>query len=194
MPDIALIAQALYLLGGVVSLVLITRSTLPAALFWGAGVAPHFGLAVAELAAAVDWSGLAGYEAELRYLAFTLGLTGLALGAAFSLIIPPGSKRIALFSGIGLAILIAVGADRLPLGSVPLPLILLGILLLAVMIGLRHRPAPARWLLLGLLALALSELARYRYLGFVPLPATALARACFGLALAAFGMTAYRAR
>jgi hypothetical protein len=194
MPDIALIAQALYLLGGVVSLVLIARSTLPAALFWGTGATLHTGLSLAELAAVVDWSGLAGYEATLRYLAFTLGLTGLALGAAFSLIIPPGTRRMPLLSGIGLAILIAVGADRLPLGSLPLPLILLGILLLAVVIGLRHRPAPARWLLLGVLALALSELARYRYLGFLPLPATALARACFGLALAAFGMTAYRAR
>lgn len=194
MPDIALIAQAIYLLGGVVSLVLITRSPLQAALFWGTGVVLHLGLAAAEFAGRVGWPALAGLEADLRYLAFTLGLTGLALGAVFSLIVPPGSRRMTLFSGIGLAILIAVGADRLPIGTLPLPLILLGILLLAVLIGLRHRPDPARWLLLGVLAVAVAELARYRYLGFLPVPAASLARACFGIALAAFGLTASRAR
>jgi len=194
MPHIALIAQAIYLLGGLAGLILITRSPLPAALFWGTGAVLHLGLALTEMAAQVGWAGLAGLEADLRYLAFTLGLTGLALGAAFSLIIPPGSSRVTLYSGIALAILIAVGADRLPIGTLPLPLILLGILLLAVLIGLRHRPVPARWLLLGVLAIGLGELARYRYLGFIPVPPASLARACFGFALAAFGMTAFRAR
>jgi hypothetical protein len=194
MPHIALIAQAIYLLGGLAGLFLVIRSPLTAALFWGTGIALHLGLAFAEMAALTGWHGLAGLEADLRYLAFTLGLTGLALGAAFSLIIPPGSSRMTLYSGIALAILIAVGADRLPIGTLPLPLILLGILMLAVLVGLRHRPVPARWLLLGVLAVALGELARYRYLGFIPVPPASLARACLGLALAAFGLTAFRAR
>lgn len=194
MPHIALIAQAIYLLGGLAGLILITRSPLPAALFWGTGIVLHLGLAVAELTAQVGWNGLAGLEADLRYLAFTLGLTGLALGSAFSLIIPPGSSRMTLYSGVALAILIAIGADRLPIGTLPLPLILLGILLLAVLVGLRHRPVPARWLLLGVLAVGMGELARYRYLGFIPVPSASLARACFGFALTAFGMTAFRAR
>jgi hypothetical protein len=179
MPHIALIAQAIYLLGGLAGLFLVIRSPLTAALFWGTGIALHLGLAFAEMAALTGWHGLAGLEADLRYLAFTLGLTGLALGAAFSLIIPPGSSRMTLYSGIALAILIAVGADRLPIGTLPLPLILLGILMLAVLVGLRHRPVPA---------------ARYRYLGFIPVPPASLARACLGLALAAFGLTAFRAR
>ena len=93
-----------------------------------------------------------------------------------------------------IAIAIAVAADRLPIGGLPLPLILLGILLLAVLIGLRHRPVPARWLLIGGLAAALAELARYRYLGVVPIAPASLSRICFGFALAAFGLTASRAR
>lgn len=194
MPDIALIAQTVYLLGGVLCLILVARSPLPAALFWGIGAVLHVAIALAELTALTGWSGLAGLEADLRYLAFSLGMVGIALGAIFSLVIPPGSKRITLYAGIAIAIVIAVAADRLPIGRLPLPLILLGILLLAVLIGLRHRPVPARWLLLGLLAVALAELARYRYLGFVPLSPGSLARICFGTALATFGLTAFRAR
>lgn len=194
MPDIALIAQTVYLLGGAFCLFLVARSPVPAALFWGIGAVLHVAVAAAELAALIGWSGLAGLEADLRYLAAGLGFAGLALGAVFSLIIPPGSKRLTLFTGIGIAIAIAVAADRLPIGALPLPLILLGILLLAVLIGLRHRPVPARWLLIGVLAAALAELARYRYLGFVPIAPASLSRICFGFALAAFGLTASRAR
>lgn len=194
MPDIALIAQMVYLLGGVLCLVLVARSPIPAALFWGIGAALHTAIALAELTALTGWSGLAGLESDLRYLAFTLGLVAIALGAVFSLIIPPGSKRTTLYTGIAIAVVIAVAADRLPLGSLPLPLVLLGILMLAVLVGLRHRPVPARWLLLGVLALAFAELARYRYLGFVPLSPGELSRICFGIALIAFGLTAARAR
>jgi hypothetical protein len=194
MPDIALIAQTVYLLGGVLCLILVARSPVPAAVFWGIGAVLHAAIALAELAALIGWSGLAGLEADLRYLAFSLGLVSIALGAVFSLIIPPGSKRITLYTGIAIAIAIAVAADRLPIGTLPLPLILLGILLLAVLIGLRYRPVPARWLLLGILATGLAELARYRYLGFVPISPASLSRICFGLALAAFGLTASRAR
>lgn len=194
MPDIALIAQTVYMLGGLFCLALVARSPIPAALFWGIGAALHAAVAVAEFVALVGWSGLAGLEADLRYLAFSLGLVTIALGAIFSLVIPPGSKRMTLYAGIAIAIAIAVAADRLPIGSLPLPLILLGILLLAVLVGLRHRPVPARWLLLGLLATAAAELARYRYLGFVPISPASLSRICFGLALAAFGLTASRAR
>lgn len=194
MPDIALIAHVIYLLGGVAGLVLVVRSSFPAALFWGTGIVLHLALAAAEFAGLVGWPGLAGLEADLRYLAFTLGLTGLAFGAIFSLIVPPGSPRLLLYSGIGLAILMGVAADRLPIGSLPLPLILLGILLLAVLVGLRHRPAPARWLLLALLALAAVELARYGYLGLLAVSAASLIHVCSGIALTAFGLTAQRAR
>ncbi|MEK9969741.1 MAG: hypothetical protein VW600_11440 [Ferrovibrio sp.] len=194
MPDIALIAQMVYLLGGLLCLILVARSPIPAALFWGVGAALHTAIAFAEMAALLGWSGLAGLESDLRYLAFSLGLVVIALGAIFSLIIPPGSKRITLYTGIAIAVAIAVAADRLPLGSVPLPLVLLGVLMLAVLIGLRHRPVPARWLLLGVLAIAFAELARYRYLGFVPISPGSLSRICFGIALAAFGLTASRAR
>lgn len=194
MPDIALIAQTVYLLGGVLCLILVARSPIPAALFWGIGAALHAAIALAEFVALIGWSGLAGLESDLRYLAFSLGFVSIALGAIFSLVIPPGSRRVTLYTGIAIAVAVAVAADRLPIGALPLPLILLGILLLAVLVGLRHRPVPARWLLLGVLATAMAELARYRYLGFVPLSPASLSRICFGLALAAFGFTAARAR
>lgn len=194
MPDIILIAQAVYLFGSIAGLALVSRSPLPAALFWGAGAVLYLGVAGSEFAAAMGWSAFTGLEGDLRYLASGLGLVGLALGAVFSLIVPPGSKRLTLFTGIGLAILIAVGADRLPIGILPLPMIVLGVLLLAALIGLRHRPVPARWLLLATLAMAMAELARYRYLGFLPVPPLALAKICLGMALLGFGITAYRAR
>ncbi|MCW0236357.1 MAG: hypothetical protein OJJ21_22355 [Ferrovibrio sp.] len=194
MPDIALIAQTVYVLGGVLCLILVARSPIPAALFWGIGAALHAAIALAEFVALIGWSGLAGLESDLRYLGFSLGFVCIALGAIFSLVIPPGSRRVTLYTGIAIAVVIAVAADRLPIGALPLPLILLGILLLAVLVGLRHRPVPARWLLLGVLATAAAELARYRYLGFVPLSPASLSRICFGLALAAFGFTAARAR
>lgn len=194
MPDIAQIAQAAYLLGGIVCLVLVARSPLPAALFWGVGAILHTALAAAEFTDLLGWPVFTGLEGDLRYLAFTAGLVGFAFGAVFSLVVPPGSKRLTLFTGIALALLIAVAADRLPLGRLPLPLILLGILLVAVVIGLRHRPVPGRWLLLGTVAVALAELARYRYLGFVPMAPGSLARLFFGFALVGFGLTAYRAR
>lgn len=194
MPDIALLAQIAYLVGGIFCLVMVARSPLPAAVFWGVGAILHTVLAAAELADMFGLSAFAGLEGDLRYLAFTAGMFGLAFGAVFSLILPPGFKRLTLITGIALALLIAVAADRLPLGRLPMPLILLGVFLLAIIIGLRHRPVPARWLLLGTLALALAELGRYGYLGFIPVSPGGLARFCFGAALAAFGLTAYRAK
>lgn len=194
MPGIALLAQIAYLAGGIFCLVMVARSPLPAALFWGVGAILHTVLAVAELADMLGLSAFAGLEGDLRYLAFTAGMFGLAFGAVFSLILPPGFKRLTLVTGVALALLIAVAADRLPLGRLPMPLILLGVFLIAIVIGLRHRPVPARWLLLGTLALALAELGRHGYLGFVPVPAGSLARLCFGAALAAFGLTAHRAK
>jgi hypothetical protein len=59
---------------------------------------------------------------------------------------------------------------------------------------LRYRPAPGRWLLLALIMSALAELARYRYLGIIPLAPAAVADGFYGIALAAFGMTANRTR
>lgn len=194
MPDIALIAHAVYLAGGIACLVMVSRSPMPAALFWGTGAVLYAAMAGTEFAAAMGWSAFAGLEGDLRYLTFSLGLVGLALGSVFSLIIPPGSKRLTLFTGIGLAILIAVAVDRLPIGILPLPMIVLGILLLAALIGLRYRPVPGRWLLLATLAMALAELARYRYLDFVPVSSPALAKIFLGLALIGFGITAWRAR
>lgn len=194
MPDIALIAEAAYLLGGILCLVFVARSPLPAALFWGVGAILHTALAMVELADLLGWPAFTGLEGDVRYLAFTAGILGFAFGAAFSLILPPGSKRLTLLTGIAIALLIAAAADRLPLGQLPLPLILLGVLLVAVVIGLRHRPVPGRWLLLGTLAVALAELARHRYLGFLPTAPGSLARIFFGLALLFFGLTAHRAR
>lgn len=194
MPDIALLAQIAYLAGGIFCLVMVARSPLPAALFWGAGAVLHTALAAAELADRLGLSAFAGLEGDLRYLAFTAGMFGLAFGAVFSLILPPGSQRQTLITGIALALLIAIAADRLPLGRLPVPLILLGVFMIAIVVGLRHRPVPGRWLLLGTLALALAELGRYGYLGFVPVSPSNVARFCFGAALAAFGLTAYRAR
>lgn len=194
MPATVQLAQAVYLAGGIVCLILVARSALPAALFWGVGAILHTALAAVELADLLDLSAFVGLEGDLRYLAFTAGMISLAFGAVFSLILPPGSKRITLLTGVALALLIASAADRLPLGRLPLPLILLGIFLTAIVVGLRHRPAPARWLLLGTLLLGLAELGRFGYLGFVPASPGSIARMCFGVALAAFGMTAYRAR
>lgn len=194
MPAAVQLAQAAYLAGGILCLILVARSTLPAALFWGVGAILHTALAAVEFADLLDLSAFVGLEGDVRYLAFTAGLLALAFGAVFSLVLPPGSKRITLLTGIALALLIAAAADRLPLGKLPLPLILLGILLVATVVGLRHRPAPARWLLVATLLLALAELGRHGYLGFLPAAPGSIARICFGVALAACGMTAYRAR
>ena len=194
MPGIALLAQIAYLSGCIFCLVMVARSPLPAALFWGVGALLHTLLAAAELADMLGLSAFVGLEGDLRYLAFTAGMFGLAFGAVFSLILPPGFKRQILVTAIALALLIAVAADRLPLGRLPMPLILLGVLTVAIVIGLRHRPVPGRWLLLGTLLLALAELARYGYFGFIPVSPGSIARFCFGAGLAAFGMTAWRAR
>ncbi|WP_298724177.1 hypothetical protein [uncultured Ferrovibrio sp.] len=194
MPDIAQIAQALYFAGAVLCLVLVARSPLPAALFWGVGAVLHAALAAVEFTDLLGWPIFTGLEGDLRYLAFTAGLLGFAFGAVFSLVLPPGSKWLTLITGIAIALLVAVAADRLPLGNLPLPLILLGTLMLAIIAGLRHRPVPGRWLLLGTLAVALAELARHRYLGFIPMPPGSLARIFFGIALAGFGFTAFKAR
>lgn len=194
MPDITLIAQAACLTGGIAGLILISRSPLPAALFWGVGVLLFTAVAGAEFTSALGWSAFTGLEGDLRYLALSLGLVALALGGVFSLVIPPGSKRLTLFTGIGLAVLIAVAADRLPIGILPLPMIVLGVLLLAALTGLRYRPVPGRWLLLATFCMAMAELARYRYLSFVPIPAPALAKIALGLALVGFGATAHKAR
>jgi len=189
-----LFGLAAYLLGATIGLVLVARSTLPAALFWGVGMVLHVGLALAETCARQGISAFAGLEGDLRYLAFTLGPVSFALGAVFSLIVPGGSNKLTLFTGIALAILIATALDRLPIGQLPLPLILLGILMVAILVGLRHRPVAGRWLLLATMAVALAELARYRHLGMIPLVPTALAHAFYAVALAGFGMTAYRTR
>lgn len=194
MPDTILLAQAAYLSGAAIGLVLILRSPLPAALFWGTAMTLQLALATAELADRIGWTAFVGLEGDLRYFAFTLGAVGFALGAVFSLVVPSGTNRMTLFTGIGLAVLIATAADRLPLGQLPLPLVLLGVLMVAVLVGLRHRPVPGRWLLLATLAAGLAELARYRYLGFVPLPPDSLAKTFHALALVCFGLTAHRAR
>src|SRR3546814_7470698 len=55
-------------------------------------------------------------EGDLRHLAFTLGPLSFALGAIFSLIIPGNSRKLTLFTGIGLAIVIAAALGRLPVG------------------------------------------------------------------------------
>ena len=73
-------------------------------------------------------------------------------------------------------------------------MIVLGVLLLAALTGLRYRPVPGRWLLLATFCMAMAELARYRYLSFVPIPAPALAKIALGLALVGFGATAHKAR
>jgi hypothetical protein len=185
---------AVYLLGAIGGLALVAASPLPAALFWGVGMVLQAGLAAAELSARLGLPLFSGLEGDLRHMAFTLGPISFALGAVFSLIIPANSRKLTLFTGIGLAIVIAAALGRLPVGTLPLPLILLGVLLVAVLVGLRYRPVPGRWLLLGLIMATLAELARYRYLGIVPVAPAALAEACTGGALAAFGMTANRTR
>jgi len=187
-------AAIVYLGGGLLGFALVLASPLPAALFWGLGIGLQCLLAAAELADRFGIWPMAGFEGDLRFYAAGLGMLGLAAGSLFSLILPPGSKRITLVTGIVLAILMAVGSGRVPTAGLPLPLIVLGVMLVAILIGLRHRPLPARWLLVGMLMLALGELARYRYLGVLPLPAADLARLFLGLALAAFGATARSAR
>ena len=194
MPDMILPGLVIYLLGAAGGLALVAASPLPAALFWGIGIVLHLGLAAAELSGRFGIPVFSGMEGDIRHLAFTLGPISFALGAVFSLIIPGNSRKLTLFTGIGLAILIAAALDRLPVGTLPLPLILLGVLLVAVLVGLRYRPVPGRWLLLALVMAALAELARYRYLGMIPIAPAAVADGFFGVALAAFGMTANRTR
>lgn len=184
----------IYFLGAAAGLALIAASPLPAALFWGVGMVLHLGLAAAELSARLGLPVFSGMEGDIRHLAFTLGPISFALGAVFSLLVPGDSRKLTLFTGIALAILIAAGLDRLPVGTLPLPLLLLGVLLVAALVGLRYRPVPGRWLLLALVLAALAELARYRYLGIIPIAPTALADALYGLVLVAFGMTANRTR
>ncbi len=193
-PDIGLVAQALYLLGAVAGLLLAAGSPLPAAFFWGIGIGLQAALAAAEVADRLNLPGIAGLLPLLRFHGLTLGGLALALGALLGLVLPPGNKRTGLLTAIGIALLIAVAAERLPLGSLPLPLIVLGVLMLAVLIGLRHRPAPARWLLLGTLLLALAELARHRYLGGLPVAPEALARLCLGGGFLCCGLAAKMTR
>lgn len=194
MIDAALACQIAYAIGGFAALAMIAASPLPAALFWGIGCGLHALLAAAELAERLGLTGTVGIAAELRFQNATVGALSIGFGALFSLILPPGNRRTTLLAAIALALLMAAAADRLPFGQLPLPLIVLGILLVAVLVGLRHRPAPGRWLLAGTLAAGLSELARHRYLGFVPIPSEDLARLFLGLMLAAFGITARATR
>jgi len=147
-------------------------------------------LALAESATLLGLPGLAGLLPDLLFYNATLGAMALGLGAIFSIVVPPGSKRRTLFTALGMALLLAAAVERLPLGQLPMPLVLLGMLMLAVLIGLRHRPLPARWLLAGLLLLGLAELSRYGYLPGLPLNDAALARALLGIGLLCFGRAA----
>ena len=115
MLSIALIAQAAYLAGGIACLILVARSSLPAALFWGVGAVLFTAVAAAEFTDMIGLSAFAGLEGDLRYLAFTAGAFGLALGAVFSLILPPSSPRLTIFTAVALALLVAVAADRIPM-------------------------------------------------------------------------------
>jgi hypothetical protein len=190
LPDIGLVVQCLYLLGTAAGFAFAAGSPLPAALFWGVGCGLQAALAAVELADRLGLPGLAGFQPVLRFHSLTLGGLALAFGALLGLILPPGTKRISLITGIGLALLGAVAAERLPLFHLPMPLIVLGVLMLAVLIGLRHRPAPARWLLVGTLLLALAELARHRYLGGLPLAPEDASRVFAGLGFLCCGLTA----
>ncbi len=199
LPDIGLIVLCLGFLAPAAGFALAAGSPLPAALFWGIGCGLPAALAAAELGEALGLPGIAGFAPALRFHSLTLGGLALALGALLGLILPPGHKRTPLLTAIGIALLIAVAAERLPLFNLPMPLIVLGVLLLAVLIGMRHRPAPARWLLLALLLLALAELARHRYLGGVELGGVALtadhmARLLGGAGYLCCGLTARATR
>jgi len=185
-----LIARGLYLLAAAAGFALMATSALPAAFFWGIGGGLQLALALAESATLLGLPGLAGLLPDLLFYNATLGAMALGLGAIFSIVVPPGSKRRTLFTALGMALLLAAAVERLPLGQLPMPLVLLGMLMLAVLIGLRHRPLPARWLLAGLLLLGLAELSRYGYLPGLPLNDAALARALLGIGLLCFGRAA----
>ncbi|WP_341703366.1 hypothetical protein [Ferrovibrio sp.] len=194
MPDLILPGLAAYLAGAAGGFFLVTRSPLPAALFWGIGLALHAALAVTELSGRLGLPLFTGLEGDIRYHTHMLAPLSLALGAIFSLIIPAASRHLTLFAGIGLAFLIAGLLGRLPIGDWPLPLILLGILIVTILIGLRRRPVPGIWLLAATLAAGLAELVRHRYLGLLPVTPAGLADMLAGIALFCFGMTAYRTR
>lgn len=194
MIDAALASQIAYAIGGFAALAMIAASPVPAALFWGIGCGLHALLAATELAERLGLTGTVGIAAELRFFGATVGPISIAFGALFSLILTPGNRRTTLLAAIALALLMAAAADRLPLGQLPMPLIVLGVLMIAVLVGLRHRPVPGRWLLAATLAAGLAELARHRYLGFVPIRPDDLGRVFLGLMLAGFGITARSTR
>lgn len=185
-----LFARGLYLVATAGGFALMATSALPAAFFWGIGGGLHLALALVESGSLLGLPGLAGLLPDLLFYNATLGAMALGLGALFSIVVPPGSKRRTLFTALGMALLLAITVGRLPLGQAPMPLVLLGMLMLAVLIGLRHRPPPARWLLAGMLLFGLAELSRYGYLPGLPLSDAALARALLGIGLLCFGRAA----
>ncbi len=199
LPDMGLVVQCLYLLGAAAGFLLAAGSPLPAALFWGIACGLQAALAAVELAEWLGLPGIAGYAPFLRFHNATLGGLALALGALIGLVLPPGHRRAPLLTAIGIALLIAVAAERLPLFNLPLPLIVLALLLVAVLVALRYRPAPGRWLLLAVLLLAAAELARHGYVGRITLgplslAPTALARLLTGAGFLCCGLTARATR
>ncbi len=188
MPE--LVACGLYLLGAAWGFALMATSALPAAFFWGIGGGLQLALALVESASLLGLPGLAGLAPNLLFYNATIGAMALGLGAIFSIVVPPASKRRTLFTALGMALLLAAAVERLPLGQLPMPLVLLGMLMLAVLIGLRYRPAPARWLLAGLLLFGLAELTRHGYLPGLPLAHAEASRAILGLGLYTFGRAA----
>ncbi|MBX3456567.1 hypothetical protein [Ferrovibrio sp.] len=185
-----LAARGLYLLGAAWGFALMATSALPAAFFWGIGGGLALALALVDSAILLALPGLAGLTPSLQFYNATIGAMALGLGALFSIVVPPASKRRTLFTALGIALLMAAAVERLPLGQLPMPLVLLGMLMLAVLIGLRHRPAPARWLLAGMLLLGLAELTRHGFLPGLPLPEAEAARLLLGLGLYTFGRAA----
>ncbi len=189
-PLLDLAARGIYLLGAAWGFALMATSALPAAFFWGIGGGLQLALALVESGLLLGLPGLAGLAPDLLFYNANLGAMALGLGAIFSIVVPPAAKRRTLFTALGMALLLAAAVGRLPLGQLPMPLVLLGLLMLAVLIGLRYRPAPARWLLAGMLLLGLAELTRHGYLPGLPLADAEAARALLGLGLFGFGRAA----
>lgn len=192
--DPGLVTIFWYAMAALAALVLIAASPLPAALFWAVGAGLHAALAIVELAHALGFSGLAGLAPDLRFQTATLGSLGFGFGAIFSVALPPRARYRPVLSAVAIAVLMASWAGRLPVDLLPIPLLVLGMLMLAILVGLRHRPAPARWLFVGTLLLALAELGRHRFLPGFGLPPEDLGRAILAAALPCFGLAARASR
>ena len=190
----ALLAEIILCVAGLAAIAMIRNGPSPAALFWAVGIGT---VAVAALFGALVYLGvdraMRPYDL-MSGLASGVGLVALVLGGLFGLVLPPPQQSWRLLvAALAVALLTVIGLRGLPTFGVPLILLALGAMLIIALIGLKTRPAAARWLLAALAVSFLAEGARRGYLGVVRLRPNELHHFMLAGALLCFGQTARHA-